>query len=132
MTPEQCRRRERWISPPDRFLLPPALPRHRVLSSAVLTSIRRLEHVPAGWHGVDILVGTKCRFAGAHPAEAVLEVGVVSCTEERLKIGNCRRGEQLFNDARDSRCCCGEGSYHPVLGVAECRLCFDGHRGVVT
>ncbi|KAN29403.1 hypothetical protein Z562_02662, partial [Mycobacterium tuberculosis 2099HD] len=29
------------------------------------------------------------------------------------------------------RCLWGEGSYHPVLGVAECRLCLDSHLRVV-
>ena len=61
----------------------------------------------------------------------LLQVVIVGGAEECLQIGDRLRGEQLFDDARDSRCVRGERAYHPVLRVAECRLRLDRHRRVV-
>ena len=41
------------------------------------------------------------------------------------------RRKQLLDDGRDDRCARRQCPHHRVLGVAECRLGFDGHRRVV-
>lgn len=40
-------------------------------------------------------------------------------------------GKQLLDDAGDSRRVFGERAHHPILGVAERRLCLDGYRCMV-
>ena len=45
---------------------------------------RHAQDVPAGRHGVDVLVGAKRRGARDHPAHPVLKIGIIGGAEERL------------------------------------------------
>ncbi len=65
------------------------------LTPSILNGV--LKYEAAGWHGVDVLVGTECRCARDHPAYPIPQIVVVGGSEEGFQIGCRRHGKQLDN-----------------------------------